>query len=96
MKTIVVLNTQPMEQGEVEDLIQYLIIALQWNRADICPHDLQNRATSRNYFLTYIATEDELTLFNHNDIGPLMDDGYRVIQPKDRYDFFRAVMETNY
>lgn len=95
MKTIIILDTRFLTDTETEDIIQFIIIAEDWESAEIAPHEVSTRL-SGSYYLTYIPTEDMLTFYEAADITSLMTEQYRVIQPKDKYDFFRKVLNTNY
>lgn len=96
MKTLVVLNTYELDNDTVRDLIEYIIIAEEWKHAAITPHDVSTRKSKDRHFLTFVPSEDELFLYEATDIARLMYDGFRVVQTKDRWDFFREVLETHY
>jgi hypothetical protein len=93
MKTLVVLNTTGMDYDEVKDLIQYIIIAEEWESANITPHMITNRT---NPYLVYVPSENMLELYKSTDIAELMDEGFIIDQCKDRYEFFRSVLDAHY
>ncbi len=95
MRTIVTLNTENISDEEVQDLVQYFIIAMEWNQADICPHDIKTRDKSKDYFLTYIPSDDNLMMFNKEDVNELSEN-YKPIVLRDKYDWFRTAINIHY